>query len=66
MSAPNNLATKDAVNSENSLQTITKTLQKLLKDSSKKHAGLRKGCQDAIGMNFIIIKKNVFYNQTKP
>lgn len=35
--------------SENSVQTATKALQRLLKDSSKKHVGLRKGCQDALG-----------------
>jgi hypothetical protein len=34
---------------QNSLQQLTVAFQKLLKDSSKKHAALRKACQDALG-----------------
>jgi hypothetical protein len=35
--------------SENSLQGVMRNLQKLQKESSKKHTALRKGCQDALG-----------------
>jgi hypothetical protein len=53
ISAPQN---RDSISngSENSVQTATKALQRLLKDSAKKHVGLRKGCQDALGTNLIL------------